>query len=42
MIVATPDESNSGPWWSDMASARQNVRELIKAVLYRLGIRYSE
>lgn len=41
-VVATPDERNPGPWWSDKASARQSVRELIKAVLYTLGIRYSE
>lgn len=41
-VVATPDEPNPGPWWSDKASVRQSVRELIKAVLYTLGIRYSE
>jgi len=41
-VVAVPDEPNRGPWWSDKASARQSVRELIKAVLYTLGIRYSE
>ena len=41
-VVVTPDEPNPGPWWSDKASARQSVRELIKAVLYTLGIRYSE
>ncbi len=41
-IVATPYEPNPGPWWSDTVSARQSVRELIKAVLYTLRIRYSE
>lgn len=41
-VVATPSERYPRPWWSDKASARQSVRELIKAVLYTLGIHYSE
>lgn len=41
-VAATPDEANPEPWWSSRESARQSGRELVKALLYSFGIRYSD
>lgn len=41
-VAATPDQAFPDPWWSNRDSARQSTRELVKALLYSAGIRYSD
>jgi len=37
-VVATPDDPHPEPWWSNQIAARKSAMELIKTVIYALGM----